>query len=155
MSSIILNSFSLEFLVIVVSVIIIYTLLFGIFSIYLSLNMFYFIYSYLWYCKSKLFFHFLELHFYTWYWQFLSSFSYFFIFNFLLFLFPYFSCFYIFFVIHIFSAKESSLFQKCGSSRSKVPILPDSTTVHYPPYTTVCCIVVAIYSLHVEVHPSF
>ena len=43
----------------------------------------------------------------------------------------------------------------CGSSGSKVPILPDSTTVHYPPYTTVCCIVVATYSLHVEVHPSF
>ena len=43
----------------------------------------------------------------------------------------------------------------CGSSGSKVPILPDSTTVHYPPYTTVCCIVVAIYSLHVEVNPSF
>ena len=38
---------------------------------------------------------------------------------------------------------------------SKVPILPDSTTVHYPPYTKVCCIVVAIYSLHVEVNPSF
>ena len=43
----------------------------------------------------------------------------------------------------------------CGSSGSKVPILPDSTTVHYPPYTTVCCIVIATYSLHVEVHPSF
>ena len=43
----------------------------------------------------------------------------------------------------------------CGSSGSNVPILPDSTTVHYPPYTTVCCIVVAIYSLHVEVNPSF
>ena len=43
----------------------------------------------------------------------------------------------------------------CGSSGSKVPILPDSTTVHYPPYTTVCCIVVAFYSLHVEVKPSF
>ena len=43
----------------------------------------------------------------------------------------------------------------CGSSGSKVPILPDSTTVHYPPYTTVCCIVVATYSLHVEVNPSF
>ena len=41
----------------------------------------------------------------------------------------------------------------CGSSGSKVPILPDSTTVHYSPYTTVCCIVVATYSLHVEVHP--
>ena len=44
---------------------------------------------------------------------------------------------------------------RCGSSGSKVPILPDSTTVHYPPYTTVCCIVVAFHSLHVEVHPSF
>ena len=43
----------------------------------------------------------------------------------------------------------------CGSSGSKVPILTDSTTVHYTPYTTVCCIVVAIYSLHVEVNPSF
>ena len=43
----------------------------------------------------------------------------------------------------------------CDSSGFKVPILPDSTTVHYPPYTTVCCIVVAIYSLHVEVNPSF
>ena len=44
---------------------------------------------------------------------------------------------------------------RCGSSGSKVPILPDSTTVHYPPYTTVGCIVVATYSLRVEVHPSF
>lgn len=43
----------------------------------------------------------------------------------------------------------------CGSSGSKVPILPDSTTVHYSPYTTVCCIVVATYSHHVEVNPSF
>ena len=49
----------------------------------------------------------------------------------------------------------SVLVRRCGSSGSKVPILPDSTTVHYPPYTTVCCIVVASYSLHVEVHPSF
>ena len=50
--------------------------------------------------------------------------------------------------------KQDSKLALCGSSGS-IPILPDSTTVHYPLYTTVCCIVVATYSLHIEVHPSF
>ena len=53
------------------------------------------------------------------------------------------------------SATSLSKCSNYGSSGSKVPILPDSTTVHYPPYTTVCCIVVATYSLHVEVNPIF